>query len=262
MFGPPTRPGTFGRQAALTLLALIFAGPLLIAAGVSLQGEGLGNYWAVLNHPLIPRYFLNSVIVTTSTIVIVYVITVLAAYAFSKLPIAGKGLLFTMVLVGLTIPGIALVVPLFLLVKALGLFDNYLAMIVPISAFTLPFTILLMHNFLDGLPNELLDAARIDGSNSFTTLLWIVLPLSKPISIVVVVWTFLGAWNEYFLALVFMRDESKQVLTQAPQFFTDVYGQDTGKIFATLVLISLPAVITYLALQRYFEDGLISGSIK
>jgi raffinose/stachyose/melibiose transport system permease protein len=262
MFGPPTRLGTLGRQAVLTALALLYAGPLLIAARVSLQGEGLGNYRAVLRHPLIPRYFLNSVIVTACTIVVVYVITVLAAYAFSKLQLRGKGLLYNAVLAGLTVPGIALVVPLFLLVKDLKLFDTYLAMIVPISAFTLPFTVLLMRNFLDGLPNELLDAARIDGSNSFTTLLWIVLPLSKPISIVVVVWTFLGAWNEYFLALVFLRDERMQVLTQAPQFFTDVYGQDTGKIFATLVLISLPAVITYLALQRYFEDGLVSGSLK
>ena len=249
-------------QVVLTILALLFALPLILLFEVSFQGQGIGNYQAVLSLPQLPQAFLNSAIVTGSTICIVYVVTLLAGYAFSKLELKGKSILFNAVLVGLMLPSVAMIVPLFLTVKALHLFDNYLALILPYSAFALPFTLILMRNFLDGIPNEFIEAARIDGCNSFTTFLWIIWPLSKAISVVVIVWTFLGAWNEYFLALVFMRDDSMQMITQMPQYFVGVYTQDTGKIFAALVLISLPVMIIYLSLQRYFENGMTSGAIK
>jgi raffinose/stachyose/melibiose transport system permease protein len=249
-------------QLILTLFALLFAAPLVITFMVSLQGEGMGNYLAVLQHPMIPRFFLNSLITTTCTIVLVYFISLSAAYAFSKLEIKGRAFLFNAVLVGLMLPGVAILVPLFLTVKQFGLFNNYLALILPYTAFNLPFNILLMRNFLDGLPNELLDAARIDGCNSWTALLKIVVPLSKPITVVVVIWTFLNTWNEFFFSLVFMQNQDMQTITRAPSFYVGVYGQDTGKIFASLVLISLPIIILYLSLQRYFEGGMTSGAIK
>jgi len=262
MAGISSRWANVTAQLVLTVLALIFAAPLVVMLGVSLQGDGLGNYLAVLQHPLIPRFFLNSVVVTALTIVLTYLITVMAAYALAKLKLRGKALMFNILLVGLMVPAISVVVPLFVLFRNLGLFNSYWALVLPYTAFGLPFTLLLMRNFFDGLPDELLDAARIDGCNSFTALLWIVVPLSKSISLVVVIWTFLTAWNEYFLALVFMRKETMQVVTQAPQFFTDFYDADVGKIFAALVLISLPVMITYLSLQKYFEDGIVSGSLK
>ncbi len=262
MFTGVTRHYTIAFQVVLTLMAAVFIFPLAVMLLVSLRGEGLGNYLAVLRHPMIPRFFLNSTIVTLATIVLVYIITMLSAYAFSKLPLRGKTTLFSALLVGLLLPGVAILVPLFLTVRNLGLMNNYLALVLPYTAFSLPFTTLLARNFLDGLPNELIDAARIDGCNSFTALVRIVLPLSRPISVVVVLWTFLSAWNEYFLVLLFMQNDQMKTLTHAPQFFVGVYAQDTGKIFATLVLISLPIIITYLLLQRYFESGMTSGAIK
>ncbi|MCU6793859.1 carbohydrate ABC transporter permease [Paenibacillus sp. WQ 127069] len=249
-------------QIILTVIAAIFATPLVIMMMVSLQGEGIGNYIAVLTHPAIPRFFLNSLIVSASTIAIVFCVTILAAYAFSKLELPVKGTLMNLILMGLMIPSIALIVPLFLIVKSLGLFNNYLALIGPICAFTLPFTLLLAKNFMDDLPNQLMDAARIDGCGSFKTLLFIIAPLCKPMSVVVIIWGFLNSWNEYFLALVFMRKDTMQTITQAPQFFTGEYSVDIGKIFASLVLISLPVVIAYLSLQKYFEDGMTTGAIK
>lgn len=249
-------------QVILTVLAVIFLFPLLVMVSVSLRGQGIGNYVAVLQHPMIPRFFLNSALVTICTIVLVYVITILSAYAFSKLPIRGKTALFSALLVGLLLPAVAIMVPLFFTIRAMGLMNNYLALILPYAAFALPFTTLLARNFFDGLPNELLDAARIDGCNSFTALVRVVMPLSRPISVVVVLWTFLSAWNEYFLVLLFMQNDQMKTLTHAPQFFVGVYTQDTGKIFATLVLISLPIMVLYLALQRYFESGMTSGALK
>ncbi len=249
-------------QVVLTLLAFLFMAPLAITLVVSLQGEGLGNYLAVIRHPMIPRFFFNSVLVTSVTILLVYFVTLLAAYAFSKLALRGKTLLFNAILIALLLPGVAILVPLFFTIRSLGLVNNYFALILPYTAFSAPFTLLLMRNFFDGLPNELVYASRIDGCNTFTTLWYILMPLSKPISVVVVLWTFLSVWNEFFLVLLFMQDETKRTLTHAPQFFIGVYAQDTGKIFATLVLISLPIVITYLRLQNYFERGMTSGAIK
>jgi raffinose/stachyose/melibiose transport system permease protein len=262
MFSGVTRHYTWTFQVALTVLAVIFAFPLGVMVLVSLRGQGIGNYVAVLQHPMIPRFFLNSIVVTLCTIVLVYMITMLSAYAFSKLPLRGKNVLFSALLVGLLLPGVAILVPLFFTIRSLGLMNNYLALILPYTAFALPFTTLLARNFLDGLPNELIDAARIDGCNSFTALTRVVMPLSKPISVVVIIWTFLSAWNEYFLVLLFMQDDQMKTLTHAPQFFVGVYSQDTGKIFATLVLISLPIMIAYLLLQRYFESGMTSGALK
>jgi len=252
----------FVSQILLTVLAFLFALPLLVLFAVSLQGQGLVNYLTVLSLPQLPQFFLNSAIVSASTICIVYVVTFLAGYAFSKLQLGVKPLLFNAFLLGLMLPTTAIIVPLFLTIKTLHLFDNYLALILPYSAFAIPFTLILVRTFLDGIPNEFIEAARIDGCNSFTTFLWIILPLSKAISVVVVVWTFLGAWNEYFLALVFMQSPSMQMITQTPQFFVGVYTQDTGKIFAALVIISLPVMIAYLSLQRYFEGGMVSGALK
>lgn len=250
------------QQIVLTVLALLFLLPLLIALRVSLQGGGLENYLAVIRQPLVPRFFVNSIIVTASTIAIVYVITSLAGYAFSKLKFRGKEILFLGVLVGLMIPSVALIVPLFFTVVSLNLLDNYLALILPYTALALPFTLLLMRNFIDGLPDEMLDAARVDGCNSFTAWWYIIVPLTRPITMVVVIWTFLFAWNEYFLPLLFMQDQNMQLVTQAPQFFYAQYTQDTGKVFAALILIALPVMVAYLMLQRYFQEGMISGASK
>ena len=203
MPGITSRWANLTAQLILTVLALVFISPLIIMVRVSLQGGGWGNYLAVLQHPLIPRFFLNSLVVTALTIVLTYVATVLAAYAFARLKLRGRVLLFNAMLVGLMVPAIAVVVPLFVLFKNLQLFNNYWALVLPYTAFGLPFTLLLMRNFFDGLPDELLDAARIDGCNSFKALLWVVVPLSKSISMVVIIWTFLTAWNEYFLGARF-----------------------------------------------------------
>src|SRR5215204_4585785 len=113
MFSGVTRHYTLAFQLILTLMAAVFVFPLAVMALVSLRGEGLGNYAAVLRHPMIPRFFLNSAIVTLCTIVVVYVITMLSAYAFSKLPLRGKNVLFSALLVGLLLPGVAILVPLF-----------------------------------------------------------------------------------------------------------------------------------------------------
>jgi raffinose/stachyose/melibiose transport system permease protein len=265
MFKTTSKKLTVFCQVLLTFLGIVFALPLVVMFVVSLQGRGIGNYELALAVPNIIRFFLNSIFVTVCTIVLVYVTASVAAYAFSKLRMPGKEFFFNTILVGLMIPGISVTVPLFILFRNTHVLDTYAAMILPFTAFSLPFTVLLMRNYFDGIPTELLDAAMIDGCNSLNALWWIILPMSKAISIVVVIWTFLGSWNDYFTALVYIRSDEMLPVTHLPNFLVRLQGvaaPDIGPVFATLVMISLPLIVTYILLQRYFEDGIVSGALK
>ncbi|MFP3714705.1 carbohydrate ABC transporter permease [Puerhibacterium sp. TATVAM-FAB25] len=239
-----------------------FVIPLILVVRTSLRGEGLGNYAAVLTESPFFRFLTNSAVIAAGSVLAVYALTMLAGYAFAKLRFPGRTVLFNALLVGLMVPTVALLVPLFVTVQRLGLFNSYAAVIVPLTATIVPFTLLLVRNYMAGLPDEILEAARIDGCSTLGTLWRVVLPLSRPISAVVVVWSFLNSWNEFFLPLIFLQDPGKQAITQVPLYFASQYGSDIPKIFAAVVLISLPVVLAYLFLQRYFERGMTAGAVK
>lgn len=250
-------------QITATIIALPFALVLVAIIAISFGGAGFAaNYAAVLTKTPLVRSTINSAIISLGVIVLVYVFTMLAAYAFAKMQFPAKKLIFNAILVGLVLPSIALIVPLFIIVQRLGLFNNYLSVIVPLATTIIPFTLLLTRNYLAGIPDEVLEAARIDGCTSFSALVRIVLPLAKPITAVLIVWAFLQGWNEFFLPLLFFQDPSLQTVTTIPLYFTSTYGSDQPKIFAALVLICLPVVVAYLCLQKFFEKGLSAGAIK
>ncbi len=250
-------------QAVATIIALPFALGLITIIATSFGGAGFAaNYAAVLTKTPFLRSTLNSAAISLGVIALVYVCTMLSAYAFAKMRFKGKKLIFNAILVGLVLPAIALIVPLFIMVQRLNLFNNYLSVIVPLATTTIPFTLLLTRNYLANIPDEVLEAARIDGCTSFAALVRIVLPLSRPITAVIIVWAFLQGWNEFFLPLLFFQDPSLQTVTTIPLYFTSTYGSDQPKIFAALVLICLPVVIAYLSLQKFFEKGLSAGAIK
>jgi raffinose/stachyose/melibiose transport system permease protein len=186
----------------------------------------------------------------------------LSAYAFSKINFRGRSTLFILLLGGLVLPGIALVVPLFIMVAKLGAFNTYWAVIIPLAAGAIPFNLLLAKNYMDSIQNEIVEAAEIDGCNKFQVFLRIILPLSKPISSVIVIWTFLASWNEFFLPVLFIQDPTKQTVAQVPQYFSSIYISDYPKIFAALIMISLPTLILYLVFQKNFERGLSAGAVK
>ena len=263
MFGRPTLRSRIVAQTLATLIIIPFAIPLIALVAISFQGQGgVANYTAVITDTPFLRFLVNTIIVSAGTVALVYVCTMAAGYAFSKMKFAGRQLLFNAILVGLVLPVIALIVPLFILIARLQLFNNFIAVIVPLAAVLIPLTLLLTKNYLDGIPDEIIEAAKIDGASSFSTLFRIVIPLARPITAVIIVWAFLNSWNEFFLPLLFLQDPDLQVITQVPTYFTSTYGSDVPKIFAALVLISLPIVIAYLSLQRYFERGLSAGAIK
>lgn len=258
-----TRRSRVIRQLLVTVLIIPFVFPIGVIIGTSFAGAGVvANYTAVVSQTPFLRYALNSMVIAIGVIALVYTCTMLAGYAFAKMRFTGKKLLFNAILVGLTLPVMSIIVPIFIAIQRLGLFSNPLAVVIPLSAVLVPFTLLLARNYMAGIPDELLEAARVDGATSFGTLLRIVIPLSAPISAVIIVWSFLQAWNEFFLPLLVLQNEDSRAITQIPLLFTSQYGSDVPKIFASLVLMSIPIVVAYVCLQRLFEKGLTAGAIK
>jgi ABC-type glycerol-3-phosphate transport system permease component len=257
-----TRFGRIALQVLVTLFVVPFVFPLAVMVDVSLGGERLGNYSAVLRLPQLPLFFRNSLLIAVSTVVVTYACAMLSSFAFAKLRMRGKEFLFYALLVALTMPSAALTVPLFTVMQNLGALDTFWSVILPLAALAVPLNVMLARSFIAGLPDELLEAARLDGCGPWRILSHVILPLTKPISAVIVVWTFVGAWNEYLLPLLFLQSPETQVVTQLPQFFSSEYGQDQTKIIAGTVVIALPTVVVYLALQRLFERGLTAGAFK
>jgi multiple sugar transport system permease protein/raffinose/stachyose/melibiose transport system permease protein len=249
-------------QVLLTILVLPFLFPLIVMVQGSLQGEGWRNYRAVLEVPGLWRFFVNTVIITVGVVLLVYVVSMLAAYGFAKLQIWGKELFFWLLLGCLTLPEVVLLAPLFVTDLKLGLYNTYWAVILPLAALQIPFAILLIRNFLDGVPHELFEAIRVDGANAFGVFRFLVIPLTRPIASAVVIFTLIGAWNDYLMPLVFLQKQSMQTVTLVPQFFQGEFNDDQTKILAAAVLTALPEIIAYLFLQRHFERGLTAGAIK
>ncbi|MEV0161606.1 carbohydrate ABC transporter permease [Nonomuraea fuscirosea] len=249
-------------QLVATLMIIPYVFPLVAMVQGSLAGEGLGNYQAVFSVGAVGTFFRNSAIIAVSTIVIVYVLTMLAAFGFSKLRIRAKEVYFWLILAALTLPEVVLLTPLFATTLALGVYDTYWAVVLPLAALQIPFAVLLTRKFIDGVPDSLFDAARVDGAGVFTAFRYIVLPMTRPIGAAIVVLTLIGAWNSYLLPLVLIQDPAKQTITLLPQFFVSQFSNDQTKVLASAVITAIPEIAAYLCLQGLFERGLAAGALK
>lgn len=262
MFVKQTLLGRILSQLAILIALVVLVIPLWLIVRVSVGGEGWHNYVAVFTTTPFVQFLANSAIITFVTVIAVLVLAISAAYATAALRPRGTGVIATLILAGLTMPAIALVVPVFSLVQSLGLFDTYWAVIIPLTALSIPFGVLVGANYIRAIPVEVFEAATLDGAGTFRTLISIVLPICRPILSVIAIFTFLAAWNEYLLPLLFLQDVDLKVVTQVPVYFQSQRLADTPKIFAANVLISLPVVAFYLALQSTFRKGLASGAVK
>ncbi|SDS19607.1 carbohydrate ABC transporter permease [Jiangella sp. DSM 45060] len=250
-------------QAVTTFAIVPFLAPFVVMLGVASSGEGaVANFGAVLDRPELTRFALNSAVIAVLVVVITYVCTMTAAYALAKLRIRAREPIFYFLVAALTLPTAALTVPLFITVRSLGLYNNPLSVILPLAALQISFNVLLARQFIRGIPDELLEAADLDGASAFGAFRHIILPLSRPITAVILIWSFVGAWNEYLLPLIFLQDTNQQTLTLLPSYFASQFSADQTKIFAASCLIALPTVICYIAFQRYFERGLTAGALK
>lgn len=249
-------------QLFLTVFAVVWMLPVYFLVMRSLSQGGLGNYWAVLTLPLFPRFYLNSLIIAASVLIVQLAVVVFAGYAFSRMRFPGKNLLFLITLTGLMIPPAALIVPLFQLMLKLGWLNTYFSVIGPSIALGLPFSLLLTRVAMDDIPADLFEAAELDGCTHIQKLRHVAIPLVVPVLSTVSVFSILHSWNEYLLPLIFMKDQSMYTVTLSTSFFKGEYGADLGKIFAALMMIVLPVVLFYVSAQRYLQRGLAAGAVK
>src|SRR4051794_18037127 len=262
MFEIRTWKGRLALQVIITIMIIPFLFPLVVMIKGSLAGRGFSNYASVFQVPGLGRFFVNSALIAVIVVAIVYVSAMMASFAFEKLHVHFREFFFWLLLVCLTLPEVVILAPLFATDYRLGLYNSYWAVILPLAALQIPFAVLLTRTFISALPNELFEAARIDGANSWKIFRYHVLPLTRPIAAAVVIFTVIGAWNDYLMPLVFLQTTAKQTITLVPQYFAGEFSNDQTKILAAAVITAIPEIVAYLSLQGLFERGLSSGAIK
>jgi raffinose/stachyose/melibiose transport system permease protein len=220
------------------------------------------NYITAWNEFGLFGLLLNSVIVTGASLAVAIVCAVLAAYGFAQLRFRGSEVLFIVILLGLMIPPAALIIPLFVEIRTLGLYDTHAGLGLVYVAFGLPLSILILRAFFASIPRELIDAARVDGATERWILWGVVVPLSKAPIATVTILMFLFTWNDFFLALVLLRDASSYTLPLGISQFIGQYSTPFELIAAAVLIASFPVFILYLLLHRYFERGVAEGAIK
>ena len=206
------------------------------------------------------RHFGNSLVVALGATLLSLLVNALAGYAFAKYRFPGRERLFALLLLTMMVPGQVTMMPVFMLLKELGLLNAYSGLILPASASV--FAIFLIKQFMETLPDELLEAARIDGCSEWAIFWRIVLPLSKPVLATVGLFTFMGAWNEFLWALIVMLDEAKYTLPVALANLNGQHNTDWGLLMAGSVVVILPVVIVFLLLQRFYVRGITLSGLK
>jgi multiple sugar transport system permease protein len=221
------------------------------------------QYFArILANPTYRQYFLNSAVLALTTLGLALVLGSLAAYGFSRYRFPGGRAMLMGILALLMLPRVTLIVPYFRLAHLAGLYDTLPGLIIVNTAFLLPMSTWLLKGYFDSLPEELEEAAMVDGCVRLQTLWKILLPLAVPGLIGVGTFVFIGSWNEYLLAVVLTETPRAQTLTVGLAAFFGQYVRDWNGIMALSTLASLPLVVVFVFLQRWVVQGLSSGAIK
>jgi multiple sugar transport system permease protein len=234
--------------------ASTFPPPLLPAAPT------LEHYRALFGNQGLGRQALNSLFISTAATLLSLAFNLTAGYAFAKLKFKGREMIFRTLLAALVIPGQVAMMPLFLMLKQMGLVNTFAGALVPWLAGV--FGIFLVRQYAQGIPDDLLEAARLDGAHEGQIFLRIVLPLLKPIVVTLAVLVFLGSWNDFMWPLIVLTDRELQTLPVALAGLSREHVQDTELMMAGSVLTVLPVLLLFLVLQRHYMKGLLMGSVK
>jgi multiple sugar transport system permease protein len=221
----------------------------------------LDNYRQLFQVLDFPTFFFNSAFVATAITLGNLVFCSMLGYALAKLRFPGKRVIFALVLGTLMVPAVVLFVPLFVLVSNLGMANSYPGLIFPFLAG--PFGVFLMRQFILGLPDELIQAARVDGASEFRIFRSIILPLCKPVLATLGILTFLTSWNQFLWPLVVAQSEEKYTLPVALAIYS--IGEkraDYGLLMAGSVVVVIPVLLVFLVLQRHFVRGIAMTGIK
>lgn len=262
-------------HSLVILIALLTLAPLLWMIGASFMQQGAANvfppkflpdsptlehYKVLFTQLNLPRYLLNSVVISVSITIISLLFNSMAGFAFAKYRFPGRDSLFRTLLAAMIIPAQVTMLPLFLLLKQFGVINTYLGVIIPGMASI--FGIFLIRQYIFSIPDSLIEAARMDGASDFRIYWSVILPLAKPILVTLAIFTFMGAWNDFLWPLIVLTRDSMYTLPVALANLMGEHVQDTELMMAGSVLTILPVLIVFLALQKYYIKGILIGGVK
>ena len=267
---------TLVTYVVLSLFLLIAVGPFVIIALAAFKTDqeiarnvfGLPETWHWSNisqawtQGQFGQYFRSSVIVVVPVVIVSSFLSIMTGYAFGRMRFPFSRPLFFLLLLGIMIPGEAVIIPLYYNLRWLGLLDTYWAMILPDIAFSVSFGTLWMRGFFSQVPQDLIDAATVDGSNSWQTLWRILLPNAQPAILTMAVLFFVWTWNDFLLPLVVVSREELRTLPLGLAFFQGRYSSDLPLMAAGAAMVALPTIVVYVLLQRHFIRGLTAGAVK
>lgn len=219
----------------------------------------LENFIALAKNPLFQWTF-NSFFISFATMLVVCLTATMAGYALAKKRFPGRNIIFWSLIVAMALPKQVVMIPLFTILSKLSWINTYQALILPAAAW--PFGVFLMKQFSQGVPGELLEAARIDGCSELRTFVSIVVPLVKPGVGALAIFTFISSWNDYFMQLIIIRSSSKLTLPLGIALMQQEFTTNYGAIMAGAALASLPMIIIFIAFQKYFTQGITMGAVK
>tara|TARA_B100000927_G_scaffold255222_1_gene221870 strand:- start:910 stop:1752 length:843 start_codon:yes stop_codon:yes gene_type:complete len=220
------------------------------------------NFQVIWNKTDVPRYFLNSVIVTLSSIILLLVTGTMAAYAIARYKFRGTLMVSLFFLSGLMLPIRLAIIPLFIQLKYLGLIDSLLGLIFIYTAMSLPATVFILTGFLRSLPKELEDSARMDGASELRIMIDIMVPLISPALVIAGIYSAVPIWNDFFFPLIFIQSPEWKTLAQGLTSFFGEYSINYGVLYAGLSLASLPMILIFIIQSRRFIAGMTAGALK
>lgn len=235
----------------------IFSTPFALPESID-----LGQWAQAWDVGHIGQYALNSVIVTGVSVLAILVLGSGAAFAFSRYRFAGRGFFMGALALGLLLPLQSYFIAQSTMFTDLAITDTRWALIIPYTAMGLPLAVYLLKVYLDALPNELFEAAKIDGAGDIRVFWGIVLPLLKPGLATVAIFSALSCWNEFLLALLYIQDDSLKTIPTGLLAFSSRYVTDYGLLFSALSIITLPMIVIYIVFNKQIVEGITAGSLK
>ena len=272
--------GTLGRDGLIQIIlvanTVIMLAPILIMIFSAFKSTqqifkspfgfpdfaNLINFTKIWEQTNFLRYLLNSFIVTGASMALILILGTMAAYALGRYRFFGAGFILMFFIAGLTLPLKLAIIPLFMLMRDMGILNNQLSLIFVYTAMGLPSTVFIMTGFIRTLPNELEDAARMDGASEARIMWAIMLPLVRPAMVIAAIQNVVPIWNDFFFPLVFIQNDALKTLPQGLTTFMGEYTTDWGVLFAGLTLSAAPIIAIYIVLSRQFISGMTSGAIK
>ena len=221
-----------------------------------------GNYPHVWITGGFQNLFVNSVIYTGVTVTVVVLLANMAGFAFAKLRFKITALLHGLFIIGILLTIQSILIPLFLMVNAVGLYNTRLGVLIPYIGLGLPMGIYLCTEFIKGIPNELIESARIDGASYMQIFFKIIFPMCKPVSVTLAIITFTATWNEFILMNILTAGDRYKSIPAAVGRYAGALGADFGRLFTSLVIALLPILVFYTIFRNQIAKGVAAGAVK